>query len=267
MPKFARKLNRIFVMGWGAALAYRGDIALWSITEAISPLIALAVWYTVSQAGQTSFTPRDTLTYYILTMLVLSATNSWIGFFLTQEILDGSIVKHLVRPFSVFWEHLADNLTVKVIRLAIPLPVFLLVAWTAPHLFSPSLYDPSRVTLALLSLAAGMAIAFLSDAALATLAFWIEDVNQIIGLHHLLWSFASGIMIPLALLPGVAQTIVAFLPYRYIISAPIEILLPSAQSSSATTLLVTQLMWILILAALLHTTWRRGLKRYAIPGQ
>lgn len=267
MHKLLRKIYRIFVVNWGLNLNYRGDIFLWTIVDAITPLVALAVWYTVSLQGQTVLSSRDTITYYILTMLVLTATNSWLGYFLTDQILQGKIVNGLLRPLSIFWDHIADNIITKVIRLTVPLIIFIAVAQIFPTLFSPSLYEGSRIALAVISIICGAIIAFLTDAVLACLSFWIEDVHQIIGYHHLLYSFTSGIIIPFALLPSSIHTVFAFLPYRYIISAPVEILVASAQSTPASSLIGIQLIWIAILSLCLRLLWRKGLKVYAIPGQ
>lgn len=252
---------------WALNVAYRGDVIIWTLVDAISPIISLAVWYTVSLQGNTSLNPRDTITYYILTILALTATNSWLGYFLTQEILDGRLVRSLVRPLSTFWEHAADNIVTKLIRMPIPVLTIIVIAHVFPNFFSPSLYEGPRIVLGIVSIILGATIAFLADAILASLSFWIEDVHQIIGYHHLLYSFASGIIIPFALMPALAQKLFSVLPYRYIVSAPVEILVSSAQSSNTFTLLATQVAWTVVLAVALRLIWKSGLKVYAIPGQ
>lgn len=267
MRNYLRKTWRITAATWSFNLAYRGDVILWTIADAITPLIALGVWYTVSVQGQTSLTPRDTLTYYILTMLVLTSTNAWIGYYLTQEILYGSLARKLIRPIGIFWEYIADNLVVKTTRLAIPLGVFIIVASTHPNIFSPSIYNGTRIVLAIISIIFGAAIAFLADSVLASLAFWVEDVEQILGYHHLLYSFTSGIIIPFAFLPSTIKAVFSLLPYRYIISAPVEILVTSAQGTQPLTLIAIQLIWIATLVVVLRVVWFKGLKIYAIPGQ
>lgn len=267
MPKPLRKIGRMFILAWSITLTYRGDVFLWTLTEAIAPLIALAVWITATSQSDGILQPRDTVTYYILSMLIIIATAAWTSYFLTQEILDGTLVKNLIRPISVFWEHIADNIVVKSLRLALPLPVAIAVFWLSPQWFSSSIYDASRITLAILSILLGAAISFVADAILATLAFWIEDAQQIIAYHYLLWTVGSGVLIPYIFLPEVARTALSFLPYRYIVSAPLEILVTQASTSTPFFLISMQLAWLFGLTIILRVLWLKGLKRYAIPGQ
>lgn len=267
MSKYLRKIARMFYINWSNILQFRGDIFLWTLTEAITPLIALAIWFTVTSHTQTAISPRDTLTYYVLSILVITATNAWTSHFLTQQILDGELVKYLVRPISVFWEHITDNIDVKIMRLVLPVPAAVAVFWLLPEWFSPSIYAPSRIALAITSVLLGATIAFVADSLLATFAFWIEDAHQIIGYHYLLWTISSGVLIPYIFLPETIKTILSFLPYRYIVSAPIEILITSSSTTPATTLIAIQVAWIIGLTLVLKVLWQRGLKRYAIPGQ
>lgn len=254
-------------MMWSVNLYYRGDVFIWTLTEAITPLIALAIWFTVTTQRNAVVSPRDTLTYYILAMLVMTSTASWVSYFLTQAILDGEIIKYLVRPVSAFWEQITDNIITKSLRLVIPIPIAIFIFALFPQWFSPSIYDHSRIALAISSIALGAVIAFVVDSILATLAFWLEDVHQIIGYHYLFWTIGSGVLIPYIFLPQTIKTILSFLPYRYIVSAPIEILVASSSTTPATTLIAIQIAWIIGLILILRFLWQRGLKRYAIPGQ
>lgn len=254
-------------MTWNTLLQYRGDVFMWTLVEAVTPLVALALWFTITSQNTAALQPRDTLTYYILTMLIVTATASWTSYFLTQEILDGQIVRYLARPLPVFWHYAADNILVKLLRLALPLPAAVTAFLVAPQFFSPSIYEPSRLVLAVISVALGAAIAFLADAVLSTLAFWLEDVHQILGYHYLLWTIGSGILIPYIFLPEFIRTALSFLPYRYIVSAPIEILVAPSATSSPLQLLGVQLAWVAGLTVALRLAWQQGLKRYAIPGQ
>lgn len=267
MRKLWRKIGRIFIMMWSTNIYYRGDVFIWTLTETITPLIALAIWFTLATQGNTATSPRDTLTYYILAMLVMTATASWVSYFLTQAILDGQIIKYLTRPFSAFWEQITDNIIVKSLRLAIPIPVVIIIFIFFPEWFSPSIYESVRIVLAILSIALGAVIAFVVDSILATLAFWLEDVHQIIGYHYLLWTIGTGVLIPYIFLPQTIKIILSFLPYRYIVSAPIEILVSSSSNTPATTLIMIQIAWIIGLTVVLKVLWKRGLRRYAIPGQ
>lgn len=257
----------MFPMTLGVMLAYRTDVFIWTFVELMTPLVALAIWFSVASGGTSVFTSQETLTYYILIFLVRSATRSWVSFFLSQEILKGDLVKYLVRPMSVFWEHIADNITVKALRLALPVTLFAIVLWQFPDLFSPAIFEPARIGLFAASLLLAIILSFVFDAIFATLAFWVEDSLQISAFQFIFHEFASGVIIPFAVMPGWLLATLGWLPFRYTVSAPVEILMGKVVGMSAVTLFTVQSMWIVISLGILIVAWRAGLRQYTVPGQ
>ena len=262
-----RKIARLFAMEWSRMLQYRVETAMWIMAEAMSPLIALAVWYNVAQNSTGVLTPPEVLTYYVLAIFTQIVVNAWGGFFLSQEILNGDIVKYLVRPFSPFWPHIVNNIVEKIIKLLIPLPVLIAVLYFLPSYFSPAIYAAKNILPALFSLLLAAIIAFSLDIAFGALAFWVEDSIQIRRYSEVLYAIASGLLVPFAFMPASVQAVLNFLPYRYIIAAPIEILMGATTGPDLTKTIIIQVAWIVILITALAQLWRRGLKHYAIPGQ
>ena len=266
MPNW-RALQRLFVMSAGVNLTYRFDIFIWTLAEAAVPLVTLGIWYTVSRQGVLSISPQETITYFIFIMFARSATNTWVGFFLSREILSGELARFLVRPLSVFWEHMADNLTVKVFRLGIPALILLVLLVIRPVWLAPAVYEPVHLVLFVVSLLLGMILAFTFDAIFALFAFWLEDANQILRFQHMLWQIATGILIPYAVMPPFLFLTLRWLPFRYMVSVPVELLLGQIPAHAAPAFMGGQIGWIAISATLVWWLWQRGLQRYAVPGQ
>jgi ABC-2 type transport system permease protein len=262
-----RKFGRILAMKWSENLQYRGDILLWTIADALVPLVALAIWYTVAQAGSPEIPPREIFTYYIFITFVRAVTIAWGGYFLATDILRGDLVKYLIRPLSVFWIHAAENVTVKAFRLALPLPLLLIALWRWPDFFSPAIYEPRHVVLFLVSTLLAAILAFTFDMATATIAFWLEDVVQIRDYQLMLYEISSGTLIPLLFLPPLIQSVFSFLPFQYMLATPVEILLGKITLVAAWEQMGIQVLWIIGSAVALTILWRRGLKVYAVPGQ
>ncbi|MEK7556685.1 MAG: ABC-2 family transporter protein [Patescibacteria group bacterium] len=261
------KLLRLWLASWARALTYRGDIFFWSLTEIVTPLVALAIWYTVSRTSAGPFTPQETITYYILAIFTLSMTNVWNGFFLIQEIQNGKVVQQLIRPIGFFWYHLGRNLTAKIIRLVPQTIAFGIIFAIFASSLSPTVFELRNILFFLATIGAGLTIAFILDMAFAMLAFWIEDAIQIREYKEVISNIASGLLVPIAFMPESLQTIFNWLPFRYIISAPIEIMLGQAPGAEAWKLLGIQVVWIGMCAVLLRALWRKGLKVYVVPGQ
>jgi ABC-2 type transport system permease protein len=266
MPSL-KKIGRIFIMEWNRIIQYRTDAFLWLIAEAAVPLVSLAIWYTVALQSQRGPTPRDVFTYYIFLMFIKILVEAWNGVFMAQEILNGEIVQSLIRPVAVFWKYLANVLLEKIFKLLLPIPLLLVIIATYPQWFSPAIFRPRHITLFLVSLLVAMAVAFLAEMVIGTLAFWLEDVFQIRRYKTLLEEVASGVLIPFAFMPPVIFTIFSFLPFRYMFSAPAEIILGQVEGRSALLLIGTQILWLAVLFTASRLLWSKGLQRYAVPGQ
>lgn len=260
MPKFWRLL----AMNYARLMQYRADLFLWMVVENASPLVSLAIWYTIAKTNSHGPTPTETVTYYILMMFIVLITNSWGGFFLSREILSGEIVKYLIRPMSVFPAYVSDNFAEKTIKLIIPIPLLLLAVFAFPQFFSPAIYALNHVAWFIVSLMLAFILNFLIDMNFGVLAFWLEDVMQIRRYNDLLYQATSGILIPFRFLPAWALTVFSFLPFRYIYSTPAEIILGW---TNPLTLITRQIIWIALTLTLLTVLWKRGLQRYAPPGQ
>jgi len=261
------KILRVLGLKWSENLEYRGDIILWTIADALVPIVALTIWYTVSLSSKQGFPPQEILTYYIFAIFVRAITTAWGGYFLAGEILKGEIVKYLVRPLSVFWIHAAENITVKVLRLILPLVVLGLILWLKPHFFWPTVYDPRTIAFFAISTILAAILLFIFDMVSAMLAFWLEDVMQIREYQSMLYEIASGTLIPLAFLPHFAQKLFNFLPFKYTLSTPLEILLGRLSPFEIWQQLGIQLIWITVCTTAITVLWKKGLKIYAVPGQ
>lgn len=261
------KIARLFALEWSRLLQYRADLLMWMAAESAIPLVSLAIWYTVARSQSSPLSATDTFTYYVIIMFVIIATNAWNGFFLARSILNGEIIQYLTRPISPFWPQIANNLMEKALKLTFPLPLALFIFAFWPDYFSPAIYQPAHIAFFIISLILAAALSFVLDLHFGVLAFWLEDIVQLRRYKDILQQATSGILIPLAFLPPVIRYFFAALPFRYMISAPAEILLGQATGLSVLRLLLIQAVWLVTLISTLTVLWRRGLKIYAVPGQ
>lgn len=263
---FWRQLTRLFILDWSLLLAYRGEIFLWLMAVTATPLLSLAIWYQVAKSSGPGL-QQEILTYYLLLIVVRSASTSWRGYELIREILNGRIVGYLIRPPVIFWEFITKFLTTKVLFLtpSVLLATFLLLI--SPQSFSPAIFSLPRLGLFFISLLLAVILSFTFDICLGLTAFWLEDAQELMAFRFLLTQVASGVLIPFALMPDWLHLTFSFLPFRYTTSAPVELLLGQVIGPAALQLLGIQLIWSVSLIILMRCLFVRGLKRYDIPGQ
>lgn len=71
---------------------------------------------------------------------------------------------------------------------------------------------------------------------------------------------------PLNLLPRPLRALVEWLPFRYQIALPVELMTGAVDRARAAALLGRQWGWVAALLALTLWTWRRGVRRFAAYG-
>lgn len=265
--KLVKKIFRLAVINWSITLQYRADMILWLLADAATPLVSMALWYAVAKNSHQGLSPQETLNYYILTILVIIATNSWSGFFIAQEILNGTIVQRLIKPISAFWGLLMNNLSEKTFRFLLPLPLFLFSLVLFPNFFVSTLHQWQPWLLFIPSIIMAMCLSFFIDMIFGLMAFWLDDAFNMRWFKDTLQMITSGILIPIAVMPHQVQKIVNILPFRNIITTPVEVLLGRISGTVLTQTLTVQLAWTISTGIIMAIMWKRGLKRYAPPGQ
>ena len=264
---FLSKIKRIFVIHWGDILQYRFDLLLWTLVGALTPLLSMAIWYSVSKTSPNGPPPSEVLVYYIALTITSSATLAWHGFFLAEDILKGNIIRHLMRPFGTIWHTVANNIVEKTIKIPTLLSVFILACIIFPSLLPLVTSTVQNIPYFFLSVALALVITFTLETSLGLVAFWLEDSHEIARFKYLFESVASGILIPYAFMPDTLREVLSLLPFRYMFSAPVEILVGQIHGQEILSVFAIQIAWAIALIFITRLLWVKGLKRYAVPGQ
>jgi ABC-2 type transport system permease protein len=109
-------------------------------------------------------------------------------------------------------------------------------------------------------------VRFLTEWTLALAAFWTTRVSAVNQAYYVAALFLSGQVAPLALLPGPVRAAAAFLPFRWTVSFPVELLLGRLTPSQALAGFGAQLAWLAISLVLLRVVWRAGVRAYSAVG-
>jgi ABC-2 type transport system permease protein len=103
--------------------------------------------------------------------------------------------------------------------------------------------------------------------AIGALAFFLTQTMAIANLYFGLFSLFSGYLMPLDLLPRPIAIVAAWLPFRFMLSVPVELMtIRSLDGTRLFELLGGQLAWAAILLAVALALWRAGVKRFESVG-
>src|SRR5579872_1800683 len=207
---------------WMSWLQQRSFFFLLAFGWMIPPLIMLFVWYTAaSTQAIDGLTQNDFVTYYLLFILVNQLTYSQTNWTVGDAIRNGDMNLILLRPIPPLFYTVASEVAGKVVYMTFVIPVVVVLALIFHPALHPSLYQILAFPLALMF---AWLLRFFWGYWLALLAFWATQADALLAVQDTLIFLLAGQVAPIALLPGVMRVIAIAMPFRYMISFPIEIL-------------------------------------------
>lgn len=251
---------------WQMALAYRGMMLLDAFRVLLMPTVLALAWMSVDRRGE-GFAEGDYLLYYLALPVVAKLSECWTVSSLPEEIRNGTLNRHLLKPLHPLWFHVAEHLTQKALQLLHLVPVVAVVAWAVgPRLPALDL-APARLVVLGAALAMGVILRFTMTTAIAMTGFWIERVENLnLVFNAAVWALLGGMVVPLETMPSWLRWITDLLPYRYSLSFPIEILRGRIAPAAAAAGFGVAAAWCLAWFVVGRALWRRGLRAYTAYG-
>jgi ABC-2 type transport system permease protein len=247
-------------------LQYRASIFIWMIGHVLEPLIYLVVWSAVSRSSGGSvggFSAAQFSAYFIVMMLVNHSTYTWVIYEYEYRIREGALSFALLRPLHPIHADIVDNVSSKLITL----PMMLIAAAVLTLVFRPAVhFDLWAVTAFVPALLLAFILRFLVEWTLALAAFWTTRVSAVNQGYYVAALFLAGQVAPLSLLPYPVQIVAAVLPFRWMISFPVELVLGRLSPMEAATGLAAQLAWLGVALVLLRFVWQAGVRSYSAVG-
>ncbi|TFG71998.1 MAG: hypothetical protein E4H27_03475 [Anaerolineales bacterium] len=249
---------------WLMWLQHRSFFFLLAFGWMIQPLIYLLVWSTAVGSGEISGLNRGQfVAYYLILILVNTLTYAQVNYTVGDEIRYGGMNRILLRPLSPLFDALATEVAGKLVYMVFSIPATAVLAFV----LHPELHIHFTNVVAFVpALAFAWALRFFWGYWLALLAFWSTRADALLALQDSLIFLLAGQVAPVALLPGVLQKIAVFLPFRYMLGFPVEILTGQLDTRGIFTGFCLQSGWLVAALTLFLVIWRAGLRRYSAVG-
>lgn len=230
----------------------------------ISPLISLFIWSTAASGTAIGgLTQGVFVTYYLVFIVVNQLTYSQTNWTMGDAIREGQLSFALLRPISPHTNVITSELAGKLVYLLFVIPVALVLAL----LLHPDLHFTFvNVLLFFPTLLLAWLLRFFWGYWIALLAFWATRADSLLAVQDTLIFLLAGQVAPIALLPLPLRICAQVLPFRYMISFPIEVLLGQLNLTDFLTGCLFQIVWLLISFVLVLILWTNGIKRYTAIG-
>lgn len=249
---------------WASWLQYRSFFFLLAFGWMIPPLIYLFVWSAAAGSGEVGGLTRGGFVgYYLVLILVNQMTYSQTNWTVGDVIRSGGITTWLLRPMPALYHVLSSELAGKVVYMAFVVPVAAILA----IVLRPELHPrPGGVPLALLALVLAWALRFFWGFWIALLAFWVTQASALLAIQDSLVFLLAGVVAPVPLLPPALQVAARYLPFRYMVGFPVEIVTGQLAPDAIAFGFAVQVAWLALALILARVVWATGVKRYSAIG-
>ncbi len=259
-----RKYLALLRRSLAAMFEYRASMLIWMLIN-VMPLVMLAVWFSMSEGGPIAgYTQSDFVSYYLLLALVQQMTSVWVIYELDYEIRHGDLSIKLLHPLNPLHDYLSSNLADKVLKPVVLIPLAL-GAW----LIFPTMHyewTPIRVLVLVAAMIAAWFIRFMAQYIFGLLAFWISDSMTLNDIWFALAEMLGGMIAPLDLFPPPVTAVAHWLPFRFMLSFPVEIVSGRLTATDLAVGVATMLFWVGLIFVIYRWVWRRGIRQFSAFG-
>lgn len=261
------KLN-VFAMELRRIVTYRADFWVNFIGQTFFAIvIAYFLWSSIFDTLGTDklngFTMRKMIIYYLLVPLVFRIQQGQTIGSISREIYEGSLNKFLLYPINFYGYKVITHLaSASFYYIQIGLIIVIYQAFFYdPEVFYLTPLKALYFTLAMLVIS----IAYFCLNSLSELvAFWADYIWSLGVILRFMVSFLGGALIPLTFFPAWAQEALAYTPFPYMISFPMNILLEGVEFQTFAFNMAVLVCWTLVFYAASRALWNRG--RYSYTG-
>jgi ABC-2 type transport system permease protein len=228
--------------------SYRGATLAGIFTNGVFGIMIASVFLALyrSQGGSggdvEGWSQDQTITLVWINQSLLMTVYLWGWWEVTRNIQSGAIVSELLKPYDYFSYWLSRDLGRALAHFFIRgIPTFLvgLVFFDLlpPESLVRAIAFPLSIALAVVT---SFCLRFISN----VFGFWVMDYRGLAMMFMAVINFFSGMLAPLAFLPGPVRTVANVLPFRAIIMIPNEIYLGQVAIWEG---LGFQVLWIAVL--------------------
>ena len=256
---------RLLLTGFQDSLQYRGRLLIDMFVGFLPVAIEIVLWTAIYAAGNYAviggYSYSDMCIYLAMAMLVGSIMQSAnVARPVANDIKEGSLSRFVLKPIGSLRYYLCTSVSECLIFLIIvfvPITVLLYV-FVIKH--SVWIY-----VVALFSLTLSYLLMYLFNYMIGMIAFWLVSITSFFSMKNAIVGFLAGSILPISFFPDSFQMVSRYLPFQYMVFAPIDAFITGEMSSILGGICV-QAVWIGLLAALCKVMWQRGLKRYSAVG-
>jgi ABC-2 type transport system permease protein len=263
-----RKWLVLYSIYFSEALVYRANAVIWLLTDTVPAIIMPLMWLASYNGRATigGFSPSKMVVYYMAILFLSCAVESHIMWDIATDIKNGKFNNSLTRPYSFMAYCYASNVSWRLMRTLIFVPLFCLVLALFHHWvrWQSGVYDFGWKFW--LAVVLGHFVSFLISYCLGLVSLYIIEARSIFNFYYLPLMIFNGSLAPLSFFPKSIVRVVLFLPFNYTLGFPAQVFIGQVHGSSYWTFLGIQIAWLVAALICARLLWAGGLRRYTAYG-
>ena len=260
-----RAIPTLLRVGFAEAVAYRAEMLVWLLSTTM-PLVMLALMSAVAREAPVGrFGQAEFAAYYLAALVVRLNAGAWVIWEVNFEIRQGTLAFRLLRPIHPLVSYACANVGAMPLRLLASVPVI-----------DPRARDARRRPLHARSAACSRSSRSPSSAPGSSPSSpWRSSARspsrstrprRCSSCGSASTACSPGYLIPLELFPRWLEVTAKLLPFRFMLSFPVEMIIGLTPRPAALRELALQWTYVVVLALAARITWRAGLRRFAAFG-
>ena len=263
------KYYKAFELGFQTALEYRLNFLI-SLISAVYPIfIQTFLWTAIFQNSPQEtvfgFTYRQMIAYTFMAGLVSRLVRTGFEYEIMDDIKSGKFSRFLVQPLGYFPYRLASFFGNKLPGQAMILGILALILFGLTAFWGIA-FGLERILLFSLTLVLAVILNFLIFYCISAISFWIVEIGFLFEGIRIVTILVSGGIFPLEVFGETFIQITNFLPFKYTINYPINVLNGKIGPGQILEGLLIQLAWIGACYLLAKLLWSQGGRHYVAVG-
>jgi ABC-2 type transport system permease protein len=241
---------------------------IYLLISVFNSVIFLLFWYGSLKSGRMigGWDIQAMTTYYLFLIIAGAMLIAHVEYDIAYfDIHEGEIVKYLVRPFSYTLFKLYTELPFRLLQGFYGL--LILLGWIVFVGPLKLVHTPGEILLTIIIWILAFCLSFMFKLSISLLTFWFEEVWGLFQLCEMLILVFGGFTMPLDLLPDWVYQLAMKLPFASMCYFPVLAISGRLSGGQWTSVINSQLIWILVFYCAYKTLWVFGTKKFSGVGQ
>jgi len=259
------KYNTFLKLGIAGVLEYRMDFLIELLNSLFPIIVQYFVWTAIylnsTQTIINGYSYKELISYIFIATLMSKAIAPGFENEIATEIRTGKLNTYLIKPMSYYLSKIYSTIGKKIIHMAIICPIMLICYYVILNYWGMPV-EPRNILFFMITLIVAFLLNCCIFYALSMVTFWTTQSWGIIIAFQIVINILSGGVLPLNVIGTYISNIFRYLPFRYIIEFPVEVLQGNYSISGVFIGIAIQIVSIGFFIILSTVLWKKGLKHY-----